>query len=65
MIGFIDILLNIGMIINFFKIHKDIKEYLYKNYGIGIVQIVILILSFCSLAFIIIKYKSKLLNNNE
>ena len=63
MIGFIDILLNIGMIINFF--HKDIKEYLYKNYGIGIVQIVILILSFWSLAFIIIKYNSKLFNNNE
>ena len=65
MIGFINILLYIGMIINFFKIQKEVKEYLYKNDGIGIVQIVILGLSVCSLAFIIIKYKSKLLNNNE
>ena len=66
MIGFINILLYIGMIINFFKIHKDVKEYLYNNDdGIGIVQIVMLVLSICSLGFIIVKYKSKLLNNNE
>ena len=66
MIGFINILLYIGMIINFFKIHEDVKEYLYNNDdGIGIVQIVMLVLSICSLGFIIVKYKSKLFNNNE
>ena len=66
MIGFINILLYIGMIINFFKIHEDVKEYLYNNDdGIGIAQIVMLVLSICSLGFIIVKYKSKLLNNNE
>jgi len=65
MIGFINILMYIGMIINFFKIDKDMKEILYKSDGIGIVQIVILVLSLCSLVFIIVKYKSKLLNNNE
>lgn len=65
MIGFINILLYIGMIINFFKIQKEVKEYLYQNDGIGIIQIVILVLSLCSLTFIIVKYKSKLLNNNE
>lgn len=65
MIGFINILMYIGMIINFFKIHKDMKERLYKSDGIGIVQIVMLVLSLCSLVFIIVKYKSKLLNNNE
>ena len=54
------------MIINFFKIHEDVKEYLYNNDdGIGIAQIVMLVLSICSLGFIIVKYKSKLLNNNE
>ena len=53
------------MIINFFKIDKEIKELLYKSDGNGIVQIVMLVLSLCSLVFIIVKYKSKLLNNNE
>ena len=65
MIGFINILMYIGMIINFFKIHKDMKERLYKSDVIGIVQIVMLVLSLCSLVFIIVKYKSKVLNNNE
>ena len=57
-IGFINILIYIGMIINFFKIKKDTKEFLYDNNGIGITQIIFLVLSFCSIVFLIIKYKS-------
>jgi len=58
-IGIINFFMYIGMITYFFKISKDTIDSIYDNKGIGVIQILMMILSLASIAFIVIKYKLK------
>ena len=64
-IGFINLLMYIGMITYFFKISDDMIQIVYKSKGIGAIQIIMMILDLALISFLIIKYKSKLINSDE
>ena len=64
-IGFINLLMYIGMIAYFFKISDDMIQIVYKSKGIGAIQIIMMILDLALISFLIIKYKSKLINSDE
>lgn len=64
-IGFINLLMYIGMITYFFKISDDMIKIVYKSKGIGVIQIIMMILDLVLISFLLIKYKSKLINSDE
>jgi len=58
-LGIINFFMYIGMITYFFKISKDNIDKIYDNKGIGVIQILMMLLGLASTAFIVIKYKLK------
>ena len=56
-LGFVNLLMYIGMVTFFFKMEELYRDLIYDDKGIGIIQIVMMILSLASIAFIFIKYK--------
>ena len=61
MIGIINTFMYLGMIINFFKIEKNDRKYMFDNDGIGGMHIIMMLGSICSIVFIVIKFKNSLL----
>ena len=58
-LAFVNILIYIGMITNFFKLKKDdIKIYFSGSYAGGIIDIIMLLLSIGLISFLVLKYKN-------
>jgi hypothetical protein len=58
-LAFVNILIYIGMITNFFKLKKDdITLDFSGSYAGGIIDIVMLVLSICLISFLVLKYKN-------
>ncbi len=62
-IAFMNLMIFIGMIINFYAIDRDIRSE-HNATGEGIIDIVMISLSGCSILFLFLIYKSSLFNNS-
>jgi len=56
-ISLMNILLYLGMMINYFRLNKNVRKALYKNETIGIFEIIMMVVSVAYIAFHIIRYR--------
>jgi hypothetical protein len=58
LISIINFLIYLGMTINYFRLHKEIRKlYLYKNETVGVFDIIMMILSIAYIAFHIFRFR--------
>ena len=61
-VSLMNLLIYIGMTINYFKMHKEVRKALYKNETIGIFEIIMMVISVVYIVFHLIKYRGLIPN---